>query len=162
MERNHATLCTGLYINPQFPHLGASPDGLLYHALAVVKVYLKSSVHTASKINTQETFRFTTPNSISSHQKGLSSCRGSTTTTSKFKDRRQYVSNILQNLYCWTPKGMHVERIFQDSDHFQGVKPKIDSFFINCILPRILRSEESSSCSVSNPAEVEPILYYTC
>lgn len=38
----------------------------------------------------------------------------------------------------WTPHGIHIERILQDNEHFDCVKPKLDALIVNCILPLVL------------------------
>ena len=40
---------------------------------------------------------------------------------------------------CWTPCGVHIERILRDSlSFFNTVKPALDIFFINVLLPLLL------------------------
>ena len=39
---------------------------------------------------------------------------------------------------CWTPKGMHVERISFDPSVFHKIKPSLDRFFLSFVLPELL------------------------
>lgn len=39
---------------------------------------------------------------------------------------------------CWTPKGIHLERINKDPSVFFSIEPKLKMFFTKCILPVIL------------------------
>ena len=50
--------------------------------------------------------------------------------------------------------GMHIERVFRDYEHFSHFKPKLDSFFVNCILPRVLRgtSEDAAANKENVPS----------
>lgn len=35
---------------------------------------------------------------------------------------------------CWTPKGIQVERIIQDAEHFAQTKSALDSLFVKALL----------------------------
>ena len=39
---------------------------------------------------------------------------------------------------CWTPVGMHTERIHQDPSYFSSTKPSFDRFFVKIILELLL------------------------
>ena len=39
---------------------------------------------------------------------------------------------------CWTPQGIHVERILPDRAHFAEIKLFLEAFFIKVILPILL------------------------
>ena len=39
---------------------------------------------------------------------------------------------------CWTNKGAHVERILHDRSFLERIKPSLDHFFQEALLPRIL------------------------
>ena len=42
------------------------------------------------------------------------------------------------NFVCWTPKGMHVERIAFDASVFSRIKPSLDHYFQSVVLPELL------------------------
>ena len=44
---------------------------------------------------------------------------------------------------CWTPKGIHVERITQDPEHFKPTKTALDSF-LKALLPILLTGKPQS------------------
>ena len=50
---------------------------------------------------------------------------------------------------CWTPCGIHYERIVADTQYFfSNVKPSLDTFFISVLLPRLLTgSSYESTCT---------------
>ena len=39
---------------------------------------------------------------------------------------------------CWTPEGIHIDRILPDSDHFSVTKPLLDALFVTVLLPILL------------------------
>ena len=39
---------------------------------------------------------------------------------------------------CWTPHGIHVERILADPSHFNNIKIALDVFFFQVLLPLLL------------------------
>ena len=50
------------------------------------------------------------------------------------------------DFFCWTPEETAIERILKDQAFFDGVREKLNEFFVKVILPRILigRITESS------------------
>lgn len=59
-QESHADMSVvecGLVINPEWPHLGASPDGIVQCIPVVEKVFLRLSAHTANMINTLNTVK---------------------------------------------------------------------------------------------------------
>lgn len=52
---------------------------------------------------------------------------------------------------CWTPKGMHIERIVRDYSFFTDVKERLDQFFVTVILPILLTGRNTSGSSTSSP-----------
>ena len=126
----------GLYINPSFPHLGATPDGLIScdccgeglieikcpfkhrdkhpHAVSDCKFYLKEDKTNSIRLQCTHEYFFQV-------QGQLAVCE---------KDYCDFV--------CWTPEGIHIERILPDSDHFSVTKPLLDAFFVKVLLPILL------------------------
>ena len=49
---------------------------------------------------------------------------------------------ICDRLYCdfvcWTPKSIHIERIYRNTGFWGKMKPKLEAFFVRVILPRVL------------------------
>ena len=63
---------------------------------------------------------------------------------------------------CWTPLGMHCERITFDQTFFDVIKPALDKFFTSVLLPMLLTgkttiasSTEAGSCGITSQ-EKEP------
>lgn len=46
---------------------------------------------------------------------------------------------------CWTPVGIHVERITRDPVHFSIIQPSLDNFFRHVLLPQILKGASGDS-----------------
>ena len=42
---------------------------------------------------------------------------------------------------CWTPHGLHLEQIQYDTRFFSSIKPRLDDFFLDVILPAVPRGE---------------------
>ena len=55
---------------------------------------------------------------------------------------------------CWTPHGMHIKWIIRDVAIFDSIRPSLDAFFKEVLLPLLLRgpssSKESQPPSTSN------------
>ena len=61
---------------------------------------------------------------------------------------------------CWTPHGMHIERILVDPSHFSDTKPALDRLFVQVLLPLLLTgrkistsNQRESAGSSSQPSE---------
>ena len=134
----------GLCVNPLSPHLGASSDGLVSCSccdscgLGVLEVKCPFSV------------RRTVPTHASYFETRDGVVRLSRKHDYYYQIQGQMV--ILERDYCdfvcWTPLAIHIERIDYDDEFVSTMIPKLDSFFLKAILPRILcgtTSEESSN-----------------
>ena len=64
---------------------------------------------------------------------------------------------------CWTNKGVHVERILRDRSFFEHIKPSLDHFFQEALLPRILcGSDLTFKENVAPPEDEGEVLYCWC
>ena len=127
---NHPSLkvtTSGLYVNPLAPHLGASPDGIVSCeccSIGLLEVKCPYSV------------RDQLPTNVSYIEK------------SKLSRKHNYYYQIQGQIslfdysycdfVCWTPKGIHVERIMYDEEFVTVMISKLDSFFVKALLPKIL------------------------
>lgn len=129
----------GLYINPKYPHLGASPDGLITCACCGDGLL---------EIKCPYSIRHTAPNLAGTnfYLKGLKL----STTHAYYSQVQGQLAVCDRSYFCWTPEGIHIERIFRDDKFFSEMKPKLDVFFIDVILPRVLRGqvEKENICIV--------------
>ena len=127
---------TGLHINHDYPHLGASPDGL---------VSCTCCGDGLLEIKCPYSLRFSHINSAGDDFYLKHTSNGLKLSTSHaYYYQIQGQLSICDRLYCdfvcWTPKGIHIERIFRQH-LFSQMKPKLDAFFVHVVLPCVLRGE---------------------
>ena len=125
----------GLTINPQYPHLGASPDGRLDCDCCGQGIL---------EIKCPYKYRECAPADIDDP----SFCLVNTADGLKLSSNHQYYTQVQMQLalcevsYCdfvvWTPKGLVTNRIQPDHSYFTEIKPKLDYFFTKFILPELL------------------------
>ena len=127
---------SGLVISTEFPYLGASPDGCVScdcctNGILEVKCpYSFSNIHPC-KIKDSSIYL----QSKSTHE----------TCQPVLKQHGQYYTQVQGQLaltttsfcdfVCWTPLGIHIERIA--AYYFENIKIKLKSYFQNIILPEL-------------------------
>jgi hypothetical protein len=64
---------------------------------------------------------------------------------------------------CWTPKGMHVERVAFDASVFTRIRPSLDHYFQSIVLPELLIQDGDGKAGKENhfPANSSPV-YCLC
>ena len=142
MKGNHDSFevtPAGLCVNPKAPHLGASPDGLTFCSCCgsgVLEVKCPYSV------------RETIPTSVSYIIEGTEGVF-KLSRKHKYYYQIQGQMSILEVLYCdfvcWTPHGVHLERIAYDVEFVNNMIPQLTCYFLGVILPEIL-------CTVNEPS----------
>uniref|UniRef100_A0A1X7VB86 PHD-type domain-containing protein n=1 Tax=Amphimedon queenslandica TaxID=400682 RepID=A0A1X7VB86_AMPQE len=123
---------TGLHVNINSPHLGASPDGLIScqccgNGILEIKcpysvrdgqptecAYLKVSEHGQHEL-------------LKTHQYYY-----------QIQGQMGIVVSKYTDFVCWTKKGIYIERIKLVEAFYKSVKEKLDKFFIKVILPKLL------------------------
>lgn len=145
---------TGLHVNPCYPHLGATPDGLIEcdccgeGVLEVKCPFKHRDKHPHDAVV------------------DLQYClRNDDDGTVHLRCDHQYYYQVQGQLaicekeycdfVCWTPHGIHIERILADPLHFSDTKVALDEFFLQVMLPLLLTGREhvgvSDSTSCSGP-----------
>ena len=139
----------GLVINPQYPHLGASPDGRIScdccgMGILEIKCPYKYRECNPTDIDDSAFYLLRTPDGL------------------KLKPSHQYYYQVQMQLvicevsYCdfvvWTLKGVVNIRIKPDESFFKKINPKLGHFFQQCILPELLTQ------SLQNPQPHTPPL----
>ncbi len=121
----------GLFVNPNAPHLGASPDGM---------VFCDCCDCGSLEIKCPYSVRDDTPTLASYFERN-----GDKYTLSKKHNYYYQIQGqiaILECSYCdfvcWTPHGLNIERIYLDTDFITAMMPKLDKFFVTVILPEVL------------------------
>lgn len=162
--RHTQFLCTpaGLVVNPNYPYLGATPDGW---------VDCECCGRGTVEIKCPYTYRSTDPNTIND----------STFYLQRFSDqlkldpKHKYYYQVQMQLsicevnYCdfvvWTLAGMATIRIHRDEAFFNTVQPTLHAFFRNCILPELLTRKVQNpvvGTGSSNVAASNSSLYCYC
>ena len=121
------------------------PQLVLYLASAVGKVSSKLSVptNTENKIPLQ----WLTANSAYNQMVvGTYVSHKSMTTTYTVQVQGQFAicNKEYCDFICWTPHGMHVERMVRNAAAFDAIRPSLDAFFKDVLLPRLLRGQSSN------------------
>lgn len=153
---------TGLHIHPDYPHLGASPDDGLVSCSCCGEGVLEIKCP------------FSKRNIDPSQIRDCDFYLKPTATGLKLSKTHNYYMQVQGQLaickrkycdfVCWTPLGMHIERIESDPSCFQCMVPKLQQFFVQCVLPVVLRgslsdqgtsqdNKENESNSVKPPAK---------
>ena len=124
-----------LTVNPDHPRLGASPDGTVSCACCGDGLL---EIKCPYKHQDQHPHQVTDPN-FCLHRVNETILLQS---THDYYFRIQGHMAICQKDYCdfvcWTPKGMHVERILHDPSVFSKIKPSLDHFLRSVVLPELL------------------------
>ena len=126
----------GLHVNPSFPHLGASPDGIVSCAccgeglLEIKCPYSKRDIDLQVAARERGFYLEHTDNGmklLSTHQYYY-----------QIQGQMAVCGYMYCDFVCWTTRGMHCERIEYDPTFFNSIKPKLDLYFRTVMLPRMI------------------------
>ena len=159
---------TGLHIDPLYPHLGASPDGLINCTCCgkgVLELKCPYSIRDIDPAMIQRADFYLIP------QDG----------DLRLNQKHNYYYQVQGQMmvcnitYCdfvtWMPKGMQIEQIRRDDSFCQMMREKLNNFFVKHILPHILTGEtapvhhvQSDACSSSGSPQphAQDNLYCYC
>ncbi|XP_067664988.1 uncharacterized protein [Haliotis asinina] len=135
LKLNHC----GFVINPQFPHLGASPDSWVEcMCCGVGVVEVKCPFPALRPRSTSKcSFHFLNP-----HQKAMPCCPSSLPRDHVYYCQVQGQIAVCDVQYCdfvcWSPDDIHVERITRDDHFIHSIKKDLDSFYECNMIPAIL------------------------
>ncbi len=134
---NHTVSDCGLFINSQFPWVGATPDGIIHcdcHGRGVLEVKCPLCL-TNSSIQDQ---LGETDFCLKKNDSG----------NTRLKQEHRYYYQVQAQLhvtdleYCdfvvWGPHECFIERIFPDGDLFATNLVKVHAFINKCVLPELL------------------------
>lgn len=126
---------TGLTVNTKYSHLGASPDIVASCAcrgvglLEIKCPYKYRDVHPLEVVNQD----------FCLHRDGRRvQLKRSHDYFVQIQGQMAICEKEYSDFVCWTSKGVHVERIPYNPNSFHWIKPTLDSFFKNAILPELL------------------------
>ncbi|KAL5020002.1 hypothetical protein ScPMuIL_002894 [Solemya velum] len=136
-----AAVNTGFWVNPDYPELGCSPDGLIYHnsklvgvleikcPLVIEKFHPNDAIEKLAKKQLQN-FCCVTANGVSQLEK-----------SHKCFYQCQMQMAICDVEYCdfvmWSPNGISVERLARDRVFWSDIVDKLKHFYYNSMLPEI-------------------------
>ena len=130
---NFECIPVGLVINPLFPYLGASPDGLIKceccHGSGLIEIKCPCSIRDAH------------PNTLRCKPQ---SCLGEVGMAMSHAYYTQVQGQLLitGKEYCdfvvWTPKGIIIDRVYQDSNFTEKLLRKLTSFYVEFMIPAIV------------------------
>ena len=145
-HNNFQFTVSGLHVNPNYPHLGASLDGL---------VECECCGKGLLEIKCPYKFRDEDPNEIEDESFYLQHTRNSKElchTHAYYFEVQGQLSICARDcdFVCWTPHGMYVERITRDESFFDDLKPHLDAYFLKVILPILLTGRMEVVFSINN------------
>ena len=140
---------TGLHINPHYPYLGASPDGLTNCTCCgdgILQIKCPYSVR--QSVPTDAPFLHTDIDGeykLSTSHEYYYQVQGQLGVTGR----------LFADFVCWTPQGLHIERIMYDPKFFDDMELKLRQFFIQVLLPRVLCGDHANKQNVHVQHESE-------
>ena len=134
----HANLelrTTGLHVNPRFPHLGASPDGLVSCSCCgkgLLEIKCPFSIRNGIPLEAP---------CLLPHENNYKLNRAH-----EYFYQVQGQLAVVERDYCdfviWTPNGIYNERIYPEPAFFFTISKQLDDFFIKIILPKLLTNNK--------------------
>ena len=141
---NHTSFevdASGLVVNPTYPYLGASPDGL---------VSCSCCGEGLLEIKCPYSIRDQDPTTVIRNDFYLKFIDGHLQLSKKHNYFYQIQGQLALcnrsycDFVCWTPHGVHIERIQRDFSTWDQMQPKLRLFFVEILLPKILSPSESA------------------
>lgn len=125
----------GLTVNPKYPHLGASPDGVV-SCVCCGRGLLE--IKCPYKHREEHPLQVVDPDFCLHIIDGEVILKRNHDYFIQVQGQMAICEKEYSDFVCWTPKGLHVERIEYNPSKFLQIKPSLDSFFKNAVLPELL------------------------
>ena len=144
-HENFTCNLTGLWVNPLYPHLGVSPDGVTScscHGDGLLEIKCPYSSRDTSFLNKDNCSFLTESGYLNRKHRYYTQVQG-----------QLMVSGLLFcDFFVWTPSVCKVERVYPDVRFWEKLVKQLTLFFVTNVLPeimtqRLLRSIESDSDS---------------
>ena len=110
---------TGLHVNPLCPHLGASPDGLISCSCCGKGLLEIKCPYSIRDLDPISAVYFKNSKLSTSHHYFY-----------QVQGQMMVCDHSYCDFVCWTPKGLHVERISKDTIFCKMLKEKLDFFLL--------------------------------
>ena len=127
-----------MFVNPSYPTLGASPDGIISCDCCGIGT-LEIKCPYCSRNSTPETATENDYLKCLEHSDGA---------VLKLKVDNAYFYQVQAQLHIcnlefgdfvvWTPKGIHIERIYPQHDFFELTVSKVEEFYKQAVMPELL------------------------
>ena len=133
-------------MNPLYPYLGATPDGLVKYQCCgdgLIEIKCPYSVKDDH------------PNALQSKHQTFLNAQG-LVSSHKYYTQIQGQLFVTEKLYCdfvvWTPKVRITQRIYPNVNFVEKLSWKLTNFYIDHMLPDISAYESTSSAGIENSA----------
>lgn len=161
MKTSHTSFkveSTGLHVNPDYPHLGGSPDGLtsctccgdgileikcpynLHNSVPTGAPYSRSSMDGEYKLSTAHEYYY------------------------QVQGQLGIANRYFRDFVCWTPQKIYVERIVYNPKFFAGMELKLQRFFVvvvvSVILQCVLLGDDKENIPLQHPSELNGVFCY--
>lgn len=139
----------GLFVDPKYPYLGATPDGVI-GSDGIVEVKCPSSAKDLSPDDAIQARKVTFWNLT--RQKSV----GVVNKKHYYYYQVQGQLHVTRRRYCvfclWTPLGMKIEKIQRDDEFwYSEMEEKLKAFYNDCILPELVDPRHTRSMPIRNP-----------
>jgi hypothetical protein len=142
------SIASGLCINPKYPNLGATPGGV---------VKCKCCGKGLLEIKCPKD-RY--PHDVTDGKYCLQPNKGEMQSHEYYYQVQGQMA-VYCDFVCWTPKGIHIERILPDLVLFsQVIKPALDNFFVRILLPLLLTGKVMPPDQFTGPSKSSGIETY--
>lgn len=140
---NFKCTLSGLVVNPLYPHLGASPDGVIECDCCGVGL-LEIKCPYSARLSHPKDMRDKTNFFMKAN--GLSH-------THRYYTQVQGQLAICDKNFCdfvvWTPKGFITERIFRNNNFWEKLITKLTNFYVEHVLPEIMMKKKEAAATGS-------------
>lgn len=140
----------GLFIDPEIPYLGATPDGLIGNDI-IVEIKCPLS---AFKIGVQEAILQKKLNFWIANKSGVLQINKSHNWYYQIQGQLHVTrkSKCLFGVWANEMEPLKIEYIDRDRDFFENkMRLKLDSFYLNCILPELLDPRHNRNMPIRDP-----------
>ncbi|CAB3252762.1 unnamed protein product [Arctia plantaginis] len=143
----------GLYIDPEIPYLGATPDGIIDEE-TIVEV--KCPI-TAFKTGLEEAITKKIVNFWIKDKSGNLEINKNHNWYYQVQEQLHVTRKSKCVFAVWFSESqpLKTEIIYRDDDYFENkMKPKLCNFYLNCILPEILDPRHTRNMEIRNPTYI--------
>ena len=152
---------SGLVVNPTYPYLGASPDGLVSCSCCGEGLL---EIKCPYSIREQDPTTVTGGNFYLKVVDGCLQLSKEHNYYYQIQGQLALCNRSYCDFVCWTPCGVHIERVVRDESFWNQMQPKLQTFFVEVLLPKILSPQPINSSNKENtsPNQAKGDVYCFC